>query len=198
MHKMGHHYQMTSCRWFAAKSCYQRTAGIFQNRTSVAIDLCRQGLSLLPPSWTFVRGGAMLYLGISMQAGGQSLEAEQMLLKEYEAYGDKTDAYALMLLHSLCFIYLNNGQLDQTLRIAELMRRGTISSGVMIKKFWSDWFLGMVCYQRNDLAAAAEYFTEIVENRYTAPISAYRDAVAGLTLIHQTQGESQLHPNGLS
>jgi LuxR family transcriptional regulator, maltose regulon positive regulatory protein len=162
----------------------------FRNHTSLAIDLCRQGLSLLPPSWNFVRGGAMLYLGISMQAGGQSLEAEQMLLKEYEAYGDKTDAYALMLLHSLCFIHLNNGQLDQTVRIAELMRRGATSSGVTIKKNWSDWFLGVVCYQRDELEAAAAYFTEIVENRYTAQISPYRDAVAGLALIHQTQGQS--------
>jgi LuxR family transcriptional regulator, maltose regulon positive regulatory protein len=162
----------------------------FGNKTSLAIDLCRQGLSLLPLSWTFVRGGAMLYLGLSMQAGGQSLEAEQMLLKEYEAYGDKTDAYALMLLHSLCFIHLNNGQLDQAVRMAELMRRSAISSGVTIKKNWADWFLGVVSYQRDDLDAAAAYFNEIVENRYTAQISPYRDAVAGLALIHQTQGQS--------
>jgi LuxR family transcriptional regulator, maltose regulon positive regulatory protein len=162
----------------------------FRNQTSLAIDLCRQGFSLLPASWTFVRGGAMLYLGVSMQAGGQSLEAEQMLLKEYEAYGDRTDAYALMLLHSLCFIHFNNGQLDQTVRIAELMRKGAISSGVTIKKNWADWFLGIASYQRSDLAAAAAYFTEIVENRYTAQISPYRDAVAGLALIQQTQGES--------
>jgi LuxR family transcriptional regulator, maltose regulon positive regulatory protein len=164
----------------------------FRNQIPQAIDLCRQGLSLLPLSWTFVRGGAMLYLGLSMQAGGQSLEAEQMLLKEYEAYGDKTDAYAMMLLHSLCFIYLNNGQLNQTVRIADLMRRGAISTGVTIKKNWSDWFLGMVCYQRDELDAAAAYFTEIAENRYTAQISPYRDAVAGLALIHQRQGESSV------
>jgi LuxR family maltose regulon positive regulatory protein len=162
----------------------------FRNQTSLAIDLCRQGLSLLPASWTFVRGGAMLYLGVSMQASGRSLEAEHMLLKEYEAYGDKTDAYALMLLHSLCFIHLNNGQLDQTVRIADLMRRSAISSGMTIKKNWADWFLGVVCYQRDELDAAAAYFTEIVENRYTAQISPYRDAVAGLALIHQTEGES--------
>ena len=57
-------------------------------------------------------------------------------------------------------------------------------------KNWGDWFLGVVCYQRNELEAAAQHFTQIVENRYTAQISAYRDAVAGLALIHQIQGES--------
>ena len=48
----------------------------------------------------------------------------------------------------------------------------------------------MVCYQRNELEAAARYFTQIFENRYVAHDSAYRDAVAGLALMHQIRGES--------
>ena len=33
----------------------------FSNQTIRAIDLCQQVLTLLPASWTFVRGGSMLY-----------------------------------------------------------------------------------------------------------------------------------------
>ena len=55
---------------------------------------------------------------------------------------------------------------------------------------WADWFLGVLCYSRNELDASAQYFSQIVKNRYTAQISTYRDAVAGLALIHQIQGES--------
>jgi LuxR family maltose regulon positive regulatory protein len=47
-----------------------------------------------------------------------------------------------------------------------------------------------VCYQINELEAAAQYFTQIVENRFTAQVTTYRDAIAGLALIHQIQGES--------
>jgi LuxR family maltose regulon positive regulatory protein len=47
-----------------------------------------------------------------------------------------------------------------------------------------------VYYQRNELEAAARHFSNIVENRYTAQITVYRDAVAGMTLIHQIQGRS--------
>ena len=57
-------------------------------------------------------------------------------------------------------------------------------------KSWADWFLGVADYQQNDLESAEQYFTQIVENRYTAQIAAYRDAVAGLALIHQVNGES--------
>ena len=63
----------------------------FSNQPTQAIDLCRQALALLPPSWTFGRGAAMLFLGISMQASGQAKAAERLLLDEYESYGDKTD-----------------------------------------------------------------------------------------------------------
>ena len=48
----------------------------FYNQNTQAIDMCREVLALLPPSWSFVRGAAMLYLGLSMQASGQAREAE--------------------------------------------------------------------------------------------------------------------------
>jgi LuxR family transcriptional regulator, maltose regulon positive regulatory protein len=162
----------------------------FSNQHTQVIDLCRQALEILPPSWTFARGGAMMYLGMSMQASGQVLEAERLLLDEYESYGDKTDSYALFLLLSLGFIYLNSGQLDQARRIAQVLLQAATRSRIAIMKNWSDWFLGVVSYQRNELEAAAQHFAQIIENRYTAQIAAYRDAVAGLALIHQIQGKS--------
>ena len=125
-----------------------------------------------------------------MQASGQALEAERLLLDEYEAYSQKTDTYALFILQSLGFIYLNTGQLEQARQIAQVMRQAATRSGMSVMKNWADWFLGVVCYQRNELEAAAQYFTQIFENRYTAQISVYRDAVAGLALIHQIKGES--------
>jgi LuxR family maltose regulon positive regulatory protein len=70
-----------------------------------------------------------------------------------------------------------------------LLKRAT-HRGVAINKNWGDWFLGAVYYHRNELEAAAQHFTQIVENRYTAQITTYRDAVAGLALIHLIKGES--------
>jgi len=162
----------------------------FSNQTAQAIDLCRQVLMLLPPSWTFVRGGAMMYLGMSLQAHGQALAAERLILTEYESYGDKADAYSLFLLLSLCFIYLNPGQLEQSRQIAQLMVQRSIRARIAIMKDWGDWFLGVVCYQRNELEAAAQYFTQIIENRFTAQITVFRDGMAGLAMVHQIKGES--------
>jgi LuxR family transcriptional regulator, maltose regulon positive regulatory protein len=162
----------------------------FSNQPILTIDLCNQALTLLPLSWKFGRGAAMLLLGFSMQASGQAKAAERLLLSEYESYGDKTDTYALLVLESLCFIYLHTGQLEQTRQIAQVLVKGSTHSGIAFMRNLGNWYLSMVFYQINELEAAAQYFTQIVEDRYTVQITTYRDAVAGLALIYQIQGQS--------
>ncbi len=160
------------------------------NQPRLTIDFCNQALALLPLSWTFGRGAAMLFLGFSMQASGQAQTAEQLLLNAYESYGDKTDTYALLVLDSLCFIYIYTGQLEQTRQIAQVLVRGATHSGIAFMRYLGIWYLGLVCYQFNELEAAAHYFTQIVENRYIVQITTYRDAVTGLALIYQILGQS--------
>jgi LuxR family transcriptional regulator, maltose regulon positive regulatory protein len=98
----------------------------FSNQPILAIDLCKQALAILPLSWKFGRGAAMLFLGFSMQASGHAQAAERLLLNEYESYGDKTDTFSLLVLESLCFIYLHTGQLEQTRQIAQVLVQGSI------------------------------------------------------------------------
>ena len=60
---------------------------------------------------------------------------------------------------------------------------------IAINKSIAVLFLGVADYQQNNLKSAEHYFTQIVENRFTAHITAVRDAVAGLALIHQSKRE---------
>ena len=71
-----------------------------------------------------------------------------------------------------------------------MLIEGATSRGISTMKNWGDYYLGVACYQSNDLEAADQYFTQIVENRFIAHAAAYRDAVAGLVFIHQIKGES--------
>jgi len=162
----------------------------FNNQHALATDLSQKALELLPPSWTFPRGGAMLFLGLSMQANGQAIPAERLLLEAYWSRSDKPDTYALLILESLCFIYLFSNQLDRATQVAQMLRQGAIRSGMGVMKSWGDWFPGVVSFYRNELELAAQHFTLIFENRYIAQIAAYRDAVASLALIHQIKGEN--------
>jgi LuxR family maltose regulon positive regulatory protein len=162
----------------------------FDNQPLLAIDLCKQALMLLPSSWVCVRGGGMLYLGMSMQTSGHGLAAERLLLDEYGASNDKNDIYPLMLLQTLGYIYINSGQLERVRQVAQLQIQGAVSSKDRTTQSWGDYYLGVLHYQRNELGAAAQHFSFIIKNRYTAQITTYREAIAGLALIHQIQGES--------
>jgi LuxR family transcriptional regulator, maltose regulon positive regulatory protein len=162
----------------------------FTNQISQAMELCRQVLAILPASWTFVRGAAMLYLGLSMQSDGQLQAAERMLLNEYASCTDKSDIYPLVVLQSLGHIYLWTGQLERARQIASTLIQGATHSGIAIMKHWGDYFLAMACFHSSELDAAAYSFTEIIMNRYIATGATYHDAVAGLTLIHQAKGET--------
>ena len=156
-----------------------------------------QALALLPPAWTFVRGAAILYLGLSMQATGQIQEAEKLLLTEYEFCSDKTEIYPLIVLQSLGYIYLWTGQLEKTIKIGQVLIQGATSSGITITKNWGDYYLGVAHYQRNELEIAGQYFTQIMENQFLAHGSAYHDAVAGMALIHQIMGkQSEVQADG--
>ncbi len=178
--------QMLRAQILLIKSQYM----YFNNQTALAIDVCREVLALLPPTWSFVRGSAMLYLGFSMQSIGQFRVAETLLLAEYEQCFDKAAIYPLILLQTLGYIYLLTGQLEQAMQIGQALIQGATQSGIMLTKNWGDYYLGVACYLRNDLETAHQYFSQIVKNRYLAHFTAYRDAVAGLALIHQIKGES--------
>jgi LuxR family transcriptional regulator, maltose regulon positive regulatory protein len=93
----------------------------FSNQTTQATEFSRQAFALLPPSWTYVRGGAMVQWGLSKHNSGEGAAAERLLLSEYITYGDKSDAYSLRLLMLLCFNYINSGQLEQTRQLANLI-----------------------------------------------------------------------------
>ncbi len=162
----------------------------FYNQTTQAIDMSREALALLPAKWTFVRGAAMLWLSLAMQANGQVLEAERLLLDEYEFSIDKTEIYPLIVLQSLGYIYLWTGQLEKAIKIGQVLIQGATRSSITIMKNWGDYYLGFAHYQRNELEIAEQYFTQIIKNHYIAHGSAYRDGVAGLALIHQIKGES--------
>jgi LuxR family maltose regulon positive regulatory protein len=162
----------------------------FSNEVEEALVLSKEALALLPTSWTFARGAAMLYLGLSMQANGQIQEAVKLLIYEYESCSDKADIYPLIILQTLGYIYLWTDQLEKARQIGQVLIQGATSSGIITMKNWGDYYLGVACYQSNDLEAADQYFTKILNNRFIAHAAAYRDAVAGLVLIHQIKGES--------
>lgn len=162
----------------------------FSNQPKRARAYCQEALMSAPESWTYLRSGIMLYLGLSLRACGENGVAERFLLEHHEALSDKTDAYALRLLNALCLIYLHNGDLDQAYQTARTMYTQAAMRGLAILEGWAGLFLGTVLYQWNDLEAASRHFDELARRRYTTHVLAVGDGITGRALIHQIRGES--------
>jgi LuxR family maltose regulon positive regulatory protein len=163
---------------------------LFLNQPTLCISLSKEALALIPHSWVYLRGAVLLYLCLGMQASGQSQAAERLLLDEYAALDKKTDAYALRLLYTLCFLYFNDGMLEQSRQVAAIMLQQPILGTLPAMQGWAHYFTGAVHYQWNDLAVAQRYFTELVEQRYSVHSICARNGLTGLALIHQIRGHT--------
>ena len=123
-----------------------------------------------------------------MQASGQGEAALRVMGDEYASLSNKANGYALNVLLGMCFSYLQSGLLPQLQETAQLMLKQAQTGRLPIDLSWAHYMLGLVSYEWNDLDAAGRHFAEIVDNRYTAHVSALRDAMSGLALIQQLRG----------
>ena len=93
-----------------------------------AIAYSEEALALLPNRWRYVRGIAVLYWGLGMQATGRGDAAQRMLIDEYAGLLEKTDTYALRLLFTACFNAIEAGHLEQARLLAQAMLDHATSS----------------------------------------------------------------------
>ena len=160
------------------------------NQPARALEFCREGLMIIPQSWDFVQGVLILYLGLSMQAVGQSQAAEHRLFDLYESHDNKTDGYAMEILLALCFNSLTDGSLEQTRQVANTMLQQATRGRLLITRNWSHYFIGLVKYQWNALETAEEHLIEVVENRFNIQPLTVRHAMTVLVRVYQASGRS--------
>ncbi len=159
------------------------------NQPAAAAAYCRQALALLPQPWLYPRGGAILYLSMSMQALGQGQEAERMLLAAYEGLTDRTDPYGLRILLGLAFIRFQEGQLERASQAAQELLYQAQRVHMPVAQGWAEYFLARVAYQWNDLDLAARHFADLVDKRYRVHAHAARNSMLGLVHIHGIAGK---------
>jgi LuxR family maltose regulon positive regulatory protein len=158
-------------------------------QAACAIACCEEALTLLPERWTWGRGGALLYWGMSMRACGHGDAAQRRLIDEYESRLWKTDAYAVRLLFPACFNVLETGDLAQARQLAQMMLERTPPGQLPILEGWAHYFLGVAHYCRNELDAATHHFMELVEKRYAVHTQAARNGMIGLARVHLARAE---------
>ena len=160
-----------------------------QGQADRAIACAEDALALLPEQWSYVHGIAIQYWGLSMQATGRGDAARDRLIDGYASRLGKTDAYALRLLFTVCFISIEGGELEQAGRFAQAMLDAAAAMRLPYAIGFAHYFLGVAHYYRNELDAAGQHFGELVAMRLSAHTQGARNGMVGLTRVHVARGE---------
>jgi LuxR family transcriptional regulator, maltose regulon positive regulatory protein len=158
------------------------------NRPASAVALLSGALQDLPAAWTYLRGGTVLYLGVSLQAVGHLAAAERLLLERFEPQRDKADGFALRHYLSLCFVYSAEGKLEKVRQVAVDMLRLVEGTNLVTMQSWAHYFLGLVHYQWNELEVAENHFAAVLEWRHTAISVVVRESLVYLAIVRHLLG----------
>lgn len=161
----------------------------FENQPARALALMEEALTLLPQPWTYVRGGCVLYLGLSSQALGQGDDVNELLWARYEAVPDKSDAMATRILQALCFNTFQAGQLERARQIAALMLVQAQRGNKTLLVGWAHYWLGIVHYEWGELQAAEPHFQAIASGRFEMHTLTARHGMFGLLRVQLANGE---------
>jgi LuxR family maltose regulon positive regulatory protein len=161
----------------------------FANRPEQAVAMLTEAFPQMPEAWAYMRGGTVLYLGLSMQAVGEADAAVRLLKTQMERYGNKRDPHSLRIPLTLCFVYMAEGKLEQVRQAAHDLLRLTEGGSLVTLQSWAHYFLGRVHYQWNELDAAERHLSAILDNRYTAVAIAVREGLNCLAEVYQHRGK---------
>ncbi len=136
----------------------------------------------------FARGLAELYVTLGLQTRGRFADASAFVTERLEGSGHTSNARTHRLMLALCGIQLYEGNLTSLKAAGQTYQEMTLRKGDLLSLPWANWMLGVVAYERNELAEAEELFGDVVRWRHAANGKAVAEAYAGLFLTLLNSG----------
>ncbi|MGE5374191.1 MAG: LuxR C-terminal-related transcriptional regulator [Bacteroidota bacterium] len=164
---------------------------VLTNQGSEAVPLAWQALEILPETWQFARGNAMLYLGLGLLMEGQYHQAVELLTYAFERQHDPGSTYRARLLNDIAILHLLHGELELCRQAAEQMLRDALAHNLLLIQGWGYYLLGRVCQEWNQLDLADRYFKQVVDQRFTSNLMPSLESIASHLYILHILGRGQ-------
>ncbi len=147
-------------------------------------------LAQASPNFLHVRAIARLFLSAASQAKGNSTEAYRIVSEGVNEAGSDRISQLRNLLSAL-FIDWVNADLsrlrDTALSMLDLIKTGDHPQMLL----WTNYFLGTLHYQRNELAEAERCLSALVEQRHLAHLNALTNGAFALALVYQAKNQPE-------
>jgi tetratricopeptide (TPR) repeat protein len=140
----------------------------------------------------FVYCAATISTGMGYLLTGEPETALRLFQETLEHPADQFGLMRVRILPLVAGIQLLLGNLSLGLQAAQECLKLAAAKPMSFDTGRACSFAGMICYEWNELAAANRHFLALLELVHTAPASAVIDALLGLALIQQAQGQPML------
>ncbi len=151
----------------------------------------RRALERLPLAKASARGVAWLFIGGSLYASAGLQTALDALATARAEDRARRTAVASRGLLAVCFMYWMAADLLNLKETAEEFLLLVQQNQWRESRAWALYFHGNALYAMNDLAAAADDFTEVLNQKHSAPGFAFVHCAFGLASVLQAQGDAQ-------
>lgn len=155
-----------------------------------AFACAQRALGDTEPGRDFCRGIAVFLHGMASYALEGEHQAVAFCVKISESPLESAVVRARAL-ESLCHIFGIASRPIEQERSARALLKVAQEHHLDVSAAWAHRHLGSSYYERNDLAAAIQYFSRVVEQRYLAHFTCARDCFIGLALAYQAGGRTE-------
>lgn len=162
----------------------------WQGNVEAALQHAWRAMGNVPKDHHYAYGLAVMYMAQShVVINGDRQKIQKMLsdlLSEDCAAGS---ANAGPILQAQTAIHLSSGNIKAVEDTVKKML--TFHDSMHLPDYWygnTQYFLGIVAYERNDLERAGLYFERVKEMRYRMSTRTYHDSLLGLALVHRAKG----------
>jgi LuxR family maltose regulon positive regulatory protein len=184
--------ESSEVRRIAAEGLAIRSQFLYWYCDSKAVfSAVQQVLDNTPPAHECVITSAVISQGGAYQLLGDLDNAVQTLQRALQAATFKNTSASRRLLFALCAIYWSEGDLRNLQQTAELYLKLSQLDDISWSRSYALYYLGLVHYEKNELAEAERYLSQLIENVYLYPMQNVCHGAFPLALIYQAQGQPE-------
>jgi ATP/maltotriose-dependent transcriptional regulator MalT len=151
------------------------------NNCKEALKLLVRAVEAIPAQFSFMRGQAAFYHGLSMQSCENAQKAEVFLQKSYQELDNKDSNHAIRHLFALALVSLQDGNLTDGERYAQLLLDKARTNRLMQQEGFALGAIGFANYHWNRLDLSEQRYQELYNMRHYTKIILSRHGYIGLT-----------------
>lgn len=155
-----------------------------------AVQSGQTALELAPPDYRFLRGNALFWVALALQAVGKKQQGLALLRREQSLEGNQVDEFTARLYYAQYLVHEFENELVPAERAIRYLDEVASGGNLLDTRVWTNAGLGRICYEQNRLPQALEHYAATMEIRFSANRSVAISCCFGLALVYQALGRA--------